>query len=168
VLRIKAFRRCFHDLIQITVNISNLNLLTFFLLCEEEHSWTYFFGFFFSCEGGDQRREKLLVAAIDFGSTYSGYAFSFKDDFQTNPLKIYTNNWSAEQSGGISYKAPTTVLLKPDQTFHSFGYDAEDKYAALTEADEHEGWYYFSRFKMKLMNALVSLRFIAIILRIFP
>ncbi|XP_048762074.1 heat shock 70 kDa protein 12A-like isoform X1 [Ostrea edulis] len=105
-------------------------------------------------KGGDQKREKLLIAAIDFGSTYSGYAFSFKDDFQINPLKIYTNNWSAEQSGGISYKAPTTVLLKPDQTFHSFGYDAEDKYATLTEADEHEGWYYFSRFKMKLMNAL--------------
>ncbi|XP_061180917.1 heat shock 70 kDa protein 12B-like isoform X1 [Saccostrea echinata] len=105
-------------------------------------------------KGGEQKREKLLVAAIDFGSTYSGYAFSFKNDFQTNPLKIYTNNWSSEQSGGISYKAPTTVLLNPDQTFHSFGYEAEDKYAELTEAEEHEGWYYFSRFKMKLMNAL--------------
>ncbi|XP_062591250.1 heat shock 70 kDa protein 12A-like isoform X3 [Saccostrea cucullata] len=105
-------------------------------------------------KGGEQKREKLLVAAIDFGSTYSGYAFSFRDDFQTNPLKIYTNNWSSEQSGGISYKAPTTVLLKPDQTFHSFGYEAEDKYAELTEAEDHEGWYYFSRFKMKLMNAL--------------
>ncbi|XP_061192455.1 heat shock 70 kDa protein 12B-like isoform X2 [Saccostrea echinata] len=105
-------------------------------------------------KGGEQKREKLLVAAIDFGSTYSGYAFSFKNDFQTNPLKIYTNNWSSEQSGGISYKAPTTVLLNPDQTFHSFGYEAEDKYAELTEAEEHEGWHYFSRFKMKLMNAL--------------
>lgn len=106
-------------------------------------------------KGGEQKREKIVVAAIDFGSTYSGYAFSFRDDFQTNPLKIHTNHWSSVQSGGISYKAPTTVLLKPDQTFHSFGYDAEDKYAELSEAEEHQEWYYFSRFKMKLMNALV-------------
>nr|XP_019918143.2 heat shock 70 kDa protein 12A isoform X1 [Crassostrea gigas] len=105
-------------------------------------------------KGGEQKREKIVVAAIDFGSTYSGYAFSFRDDFQTNPLKIHTNHWSSVQSGGISYKAPTTVLLKPDQTFHSFGYDAEDKYAELSEAEEHQEWYYFSRFKMKLMNAL--------------
>lgn len=103
---------------------------------------------------GEQKREKIVVAAIDFGSTYSGYAFSFRDDFQTNPLKIHTNLWSSVQSSGVSYKAPTTVLLNPDQTFHSFGYDAEDKYAELTESEEHKEWYYFSRFKMKLMNAL--------------
>lgn len=105
-------------------------------------------------KGGEQKRTKIVVAAIDFGSTYSGYAFSFRNEFQTNPLKIHTNHWSSVQSGGVSYKAPTTVLLKPDQTFHSFGYDAEDKYAELSEAEEHEEWYYFSRFKMKLMNAL--------------
>lgn len=105
-------------------------------------------------KGGEQKREKIVVAAIDFGSTYSGYAFSFRDDFQTNPLKIHTNHWSSVQSGGVSNKAPTAVLLKPDQTFHSFGYDAEDKYAELSEAEEHKEWYYFSRFKMKLMNAL--------------
>lgn len=88
--------------------------------------------------GGEQKREKIVVAAIDFGSTYSGYSFSLRNDFQKDPLKIYTNSWSFEQSGGISSKAPTTVLLKPDQTFHSFGYDAEDKYAELYETEEHE------------------------------
>ncbi|XP_061178351.1 heat shock 70 kDa protein 12A-like [Saccostrea echinata] len=105
-------------------------------------------------ECGDRKLEKLMVAAIDFGSTYSGYAFSSKYDFQANPLMIHSNQWASTESGFISCKTPTTVLLRPNKTFHSFGYDAEDKYAELAENDEHEGWYYFSRFKMKLMNAL--------------
>lgn len=67
--------------------------------------------------------------------------------FQTNPLKIHTNHWSSVQSGGVSYKTSTTVLLKPDQTFYSFGYDAEDKYAELYETEEHAEWNNFSRFK---------------------
>uniref|UniRef100_K1R689 Heat shock 70 kDa protein 12B n=1 Tax=Magallana gigas TaxID=29159 RepID=K1R689_MAGGI len=107
-----------------------------------------------SSKGGKQLREKIVVAAIDFGSTYSGYAFSFSDDFKTNPLRIHTNLWSSVQFCGLSYKAPTTVLLKPNKMFHSFGYDAEEKYAELSEAEEHKEWYYFSHFKMKLMNAL--------------
>ena len=39
---------------------------------------------------------KLLVAAIDFGTTYSGYAFSFRHDYERDPLKISTNTaWSS-------------------------------------------------------------------------
>lgn len=39
---------------------------------------------------------RLLVAAIDFGTTYSGYAFSFRHDFERDPLKISTNtSWSS-------------------------------------------------------------------------
>jgi len=29
------------------------------------------------------KKDKMLVAAIDFGTTYSGYAFSFKHDYQS-------------------------------------------------------------------------------------
>ncbi|KAH3883013.1 hypothetical protein DPMN_006961 [Dreissena polymorpha] len=36
----------------------------------------------------------LLVAAIDFGMTYSGWGFSFNYEFQTDPTKISTLNWS--------------------------------------------------------------------------
>ncbi|KAH3747893.1 hypothetical protein DPMN_182328 [Dreissena polymorpha] len=36
----------------------------------------------------------LLVAAIDFGTTYSGWGFSFNHDFQTDPTHISTMNWS--------------------------------------------------------------------------
>ncbi|XP_062596447.1 heat shock 70 kDa protein 12B-like [Saccostrea cucullata] len=93
-----------------------------------------------------------LVAAIDFGTTYSGYAFSFRVDFDQDPSRIKAYNWIAGSQSLISHKAPSVILLKPDKTFDSFGYDAEDKYASLTELSEHEGWLYFKRFKMTLHN----------------
>ncbi|KAL3871050.1 hypothetical protein ACJMK2_039073 [Sinanodonta woodiana] len=34
-----------------------------------------------------------LVAAIDFGTTFSTWAYSTKDDFKNSPLKIYTRQW---------------------------------------------------------------------------
>ncbi|XP_052760622.1 heat shock 70 kDa protein 12B-like [Mya arenaria] len=91
----------------------------------------------------------LLVAAFDFGTTYSGYAFSFQDD----PNKIQTNqNWYA--GGGasrlVSLKTSTSVLLNPKGEFDKFGFEAEDKYAILAEDDEHNGWRLFRRFKMVL------------------
>lgn len=98
---------------------------------------------------------RLLVAAIDFGTTYSGYAFSFRHDYMMDPLKINTNTaWASGGRGMQSWKTPTTVLLKSDQSFDSFGYDAEDKYCELAENDEHHDWYYFKRFKMLLHNKL--------------
>lgn len=97
--------------------------------------------------------ERLFVAAIDFGTTYSGYAFSFRHDFEKDPSKINANQtWVAGHRNLFSLKAPTCVLLHPDKTFHSFGYEAEDKYTELFQDDEHEDWYFFKRFKMTLHN----------------
>jgi hypothetical protein len=31
---------------------------------------------------------KIMVAAIDFGTTYSGYAFSFRHEYEADKLKI--------------------------------------------------------------------------------
>ncbi|KAK3578319.1 hypothetical protein CHS0354_004229 [Potamilus streckersoni] len=93
----------------------------------------------------------LLVAAIDFGTTYSGWAFSFKHEYATDPTKIGARQWYGGQL--VSMKAPTTVLIKPDgRTFDSFGYEAESKYSELASEDnnEYKRWYYFRRFKMML------------------
>ncbi|XP_060557848.1 heat shock 70 kDa protein 12B-like [Ruditapes philippinarum] len=91
---------------------------------------------------------KLVVGAIDFGTTYSGYAFSFAHDYEKDPMKIQANHWIG--GGHMSLKAPTTILFTPEKVFHSFGYQAEDKYADLAEEDIHKDWYYFRRFKMIL------------------
>jgi len=95
--------------------------------------------------GGDH----LVVTAIDFGTTYSGYAFSFKHD----PTKVQTNQgWNAGSERLISYKTPTCVLVNPQKKFDSFGYDAENKYVSLVDEEKHEGWMLFRRFKMILHN----------------
>ncbi|XP_052781108.1 heat shock 70 kDa protein 12A-like isoform X1 [Mya arenaria] len=93
----------------------------------------------------------LLVAAIDFGTTYSGWSYSFKHEFDLEPTKVVTKRWYGDSL--MSMKAPTCVLIEPDgETFTSFGYDAENKYTSLVEAEEHDKWYFFRRFKMKLYN----------------
>ncbi|KAL4230424.1 Heat shock 70 kDa protein 12A [Mactra antiquata] len=93
----------------------------------------------------------LLVAAIDFGTTYSGWAFSFKHEFESDPTKCSAKNWTGGQL--VSMKGPTCVLINPDgETLHSFGYDAESKYADLAGDEEHSTWYFFRRFKMKLFS----------------
>lgn len=103
------------------------------------------------------KSQKILVAAIDFGTTFSGYAFSFKSWFETDPTKIVTNStWVAGQKSLISLKTPTCVLLNPDQSFHSFGYEAEEKYAELALDENHDDWYFFKRFKMSLYKNAVS------------
>jgi len=84
----------------------------------------------------------LLVAAIDFGTTFSGYAYSFKND----PLQIQTNaGWNAGTEKLISYRTPTCVLLTSSKEFDSFGFGAENKYVKLAENDKHHGWMLFSK-----------------------
>ncbi|XP_052778670.1 heat shock 70 kDa protein 12B-like [Mya arenaria] len=85
------------------------------------------------------------VAAFDFGTTYSGYAFSFRDD----PLKVQTNQIWYSEGKFVSLKTPTSVLLNPEGEFDSFGFN---RYASKAEDDEHEGWRLFRRFKMVLHN----------------
>lgn len=99
----------------------------------------------------------LLVAAFDFGTTYSGYAFSFKD----RPLNIITNQtWVAGSEKLVSLKTPTCLLLDDKENFHSFGYVAENKYADLAADDKHHNWRFFSRFKMTLYDNKVNRCFI--------
>eukprot|EP00058_Branchiostoma_floridae_P006842 XP_002592330.1 hypothetical protein BRAFLDRAFT_240194 [Branchiostoma floridae] len=87
----------------------------------------------------------LLVAAIDFGTTFSGYAFSFtssKDNI------IMNKNWGS-QVGFQAHKTETAVLLGPNRKFKAFGYQASKTYSELEEK-EATRHYYFHRFKMEL------------------
>lgn len=98
----------------------------------------------------------LIVAAIDFGTTYSGYAFSTRSDFKKNPLQIQANHaWNAGSRQLMSLKAPTCLLLDSDKNIVAFGYEAENIYAELVMDEEHHDYYYFHRFKMRLYNAKV-------------
>ena len=65
----------------------------------------------------------VMVAAIDFGTTFSGYAFSFK----TQKDKILMNKSWGQNVGFQSYKTPTCVMVDSTNSFHAFGYEAEDR-----------------------------------------
>lgn len=105
----------------------------------------------------------MLVAAMDFGTTYSGYAFSFKSNWR----KVHVQSIFNDKF--VSPKAPTALLLNPDKSFHSFGCVAENAFKDMTrehnsdsdsDSDsedrvtepkkEWRDYYYFHRFKMLL------------------
>nr|XP_022297580.1 heat shock 70 kDa protein 12A-like [Crassostrea virginica] len=94
----------------------------------------------------------LLVAAIDFGTTYSGYAFSTKTDFQREPTKAYLKQWVDPASSMVYNKTSTCILFDEDKRFNKFGFEAEAKYVDLTMDKENKDWYFFRRFKMTLYN----------------
>ncbi|CAG2213185.1 unnamed protein product [Mytilus edulis] len=100
----------------------------------------------------DVTHGRLLVCAIDFGTTYSGYAFQLTSDFIKEPLSnIKTNQvWNAGAAALMSLKAPTCLLLNKDREFVAFGYDAENQYTELALENEHNDYLFFRRFKMLL------------------
>ncbi|XP_071144370.1 heat shock 70 kDa protein 12B-like [Mytilus edulis] len=92
-----------------------------------------------------------FVVAIDFGTTYSGYAFSSRDDFKKEPLKIISNQaWNAGSQRHFSLKTPTCLLLDDNEELVSFGYEAENRYTDIVMDREQNKYLFFQRFKMQL------------------
>lgn len=82
---------------------------------------------------------RTVVAAIEFGTTLSGYAFSFRDTCKwTDP---YFESFDKRY-----HKVATSLLLNPDQSFCKFGFAAEEEYALLVEEDKHRDYFFFRRF----------------------
>lgn len=119
------------------------------------------------------------VAAIDFGTTFSGYAFSFvgnEEDIRLNkdwgidlgyqvwlklerPQCTFVVSEKAYPIGHYdvytyefqSLKAPTCVLVnKKDNTFKSFGFEAENDYLNALSEDGGNDLLLFRHFKMSL------------------
>ena len=92
--------------------------------------------------------------AIAFGTTYSGLAFSFVKDHGASGV-FKSRGW-VNEDGYLTQKTPTCLLLKPDLSFDSFGYEAEEKYAHLQEESSEHAYYFFKHFKMNLHNDQVK------------
>uniref|UniRef100_A0A8C0YCR1 Heat shock protein 12A n=1 Tax=Cyprinus carpio carpio TaxID=630221 RepID=A0A8C0YCR1_CYPCA len=97
-------------------------------------------------ENETTRHPYVVVVAIDFGTTSSGYAYAFTKE----PECIHTmRRWEGGDPGVSNQKTPTTILLTPDKKFHSFGYAARDFYHDL-DPTESKQWLYLEKFKMNL------------------
>ena len=99
-------------------------------------------------------RQPPVVVAIDFGTTYSGYAYAFRSS--PEDIHLMRHPESGQTVGTVSYKIPTVLLLNERGEFHSFGYEARETYHNLDE-DESRRWLFFEKFKMELHSRKVSL-----------
>ena len=101
-----------------------------------------------------QQKKRLIVAAIDLGTTYSGWAYSTLNE----PDKVFANQaWFAGTLASL--KTSSCLLFTSKKEFKHFEYEAETAFASLAEENEHHGWYFFQRFKLSLMDDRVSLNF---------
>lgn len=96
------------------------------------------------------KQQYVATVAIDFGTTYSGFAYSFTK----GEAGIHMNREWGNEEGRFTMKTPTTILLRPNKAFDSFGYDAEEKYAHFS-IGEVKDFYYFKHFKMELHKSKV-------------
>ena len=94
----------------------------------------------------------VLVAAIDFGPTFSGYAFSFKSDKEN--IRTYSR-WGSCVGIAQSFKTPTCVLTDKDGAFEAFGFEALHRFSDMT-ADEAAEYALFEKFMIHLHNKAVS------------
>ncbi|XP_061186870.1 heat shock 70 kDa protein 12A-like [Saccostrea echinata] len=97
-----------------------------------------------------EQTDYLLCAAIDLGTTYSGYTFSTRHDFKRDPTKSAMKQWIDPMTTMTSHKTSTCILFTEDKQFSKFGFEAEEKYMELTLDEEQHNWYIFRRFKMSL------------------
>ena len=100
------------------------------------------------------QKSYIAVVAIDFGTSYSGFAFSFNKGQEKDAI-FMNKDWTNEQ-GSRTSKAPTCLLLAPELTFHSFGYEAMENYAQLQSEEEEQQYFFFQHFKMALHSDTVS------------
>ncbi|XP_061179604.1 heat shock 70 kDa protein 12A-like [Saccostrea echinata] len=95
-----------------------------------------------------QERTRLdnysVVAAIDFGTTYSGYAYAMN----STELKIQIPLWSGSDT--MTNRAPTAVLFGPDRSFLKFGNEAIAYMQDNPNKEDLEKFYFFQDFKMLL------------------
>ena len=96
--------------------------------------------------------KQTAVVAIDFGTTYSGYAYAFTSD--PNNIHVMGHRLCGRRREGYGTQQPTVLLLTSEGQFHSFGYEAQEYYHDLDEYDA-VNWLYFEKFKMELHSRKV-------------
>lgn len=87
-----------------------------------------------------------FIIAIDFGTAYSGYAYSVSPrEAQTEPI---LKTWGKKHRFDTP-KTPTCILFNEKEEFIGFGYDAKMSYCKMGNPEAREK-YFFENFKMSL------------------
>ncbi|XP_052818152.1 heat shock 70 kDa protein 12A-like [Mya arenaria] len=88
--------------------------------------------------GGVESRPLPVIAAIDFGTTFTGYLFCFRDE----PDRTYGPEEHKRK------REPTCVLLDENKAFVHFGKQATEFYFNNLDDDERSNYYFFRKFKI--------------------
>ncbi|XP_060570961.1 heat shock 70 kDa protein 12A-like [Ruditapes philippinarum] len=102
------------------------------------------------------KKHKIIVVAIEVGNEWSGYAYSFSNEYLKDPLCIKSANNLNYGLGNLSVKTRSVVLFDENQKFHSFGFGAEEFYSDLTDECKHRKWFFFKYFMMKLSGRHIT------------
>lgn len=92
----------------------------------------------------------LIVGAIDFGTSYSGYAYSYRHDPQT----VVTRHWHSASRGITTEKLPTCILFDKKRSFSQFGFKAEEDYGLYCDDGNASDWYFFRGYKLALYEEM--------------
>lgn len=95
------------------------------------------------------------IIAIDFGTAYSGYAYTVAS--KEKQIDPFLKKWGKEH-GYDTPKTPTCILLNEHGEFLKFGYDAKTTYMNL-RGEEAKTNYFFQNFKMDLYNTVRAISF---------
>ncbi|XP_063403618.1 heat shock 70 kDa protein 12B-like [Mytilus trossulus] len=89
----------------------------------------------------------FYVAAIDFGTTFTGYASMSRNVFLSETKTIEGKEWHTDR--WIRHKTPTSILFDESQLFHSFGYEAEMFYSDNIGSNtiNLDNWHFFQNVK---------------------
>ena len=101
----------------------------------------YKFKFLTNCSLFQAAKKPLIVGAIDFGTTFSGWGYCFLHEYKSDPTKANVRHWYGGQL--VKEKTPTCALITPRHKLEAFGYEAENKFKDLVENGEHHSYYYF-------------------------
>jgi hypothetical protein len=59
-----------------------------------------------------KKQHALVVVGIDFGTSYSGYGYSFRDGYKKDHSKIFSNSDWKSGDGLLTTKTPTVILFE--------------------------------------------------------
>lgn len=89
-----------------------------------------------------------VIAALDIGTTHSGYAYTFCSQQDLKDIKF--SYWIFREGPFISIKTSTCILLNKMREFECFGYEAEEKYAELCVKGHQDDFYFIKHFTSEL------------------
>ncbi|XP_030581645.1 heat shock 70 kDa protein 12A-like [Archocentrus centrarchus] len=92
------------------------------------------------------------IIAIDFGTAYSGYAYSMTP--RQAEIDPYLKVWG-EEVGQKTPKTPTCILFDEHEEFFKFGYEAQFVYFKM-RGDEAREKFFFECFKMSLYGKKIN------------